>query len=123
MSKRVLSIGQCVPDNAMLRRYLEQHFTVDFVTVEDATGALKALRNQPFDLALVNRKLDVDYSDGLEVIRQIKADSHISQVPIMLVTNYAEHQDDAIAAGAVRGFGKLDYGKPETHERLGEYLA
>ena len=71
---------------------------------------------------LVNRKLDIDYSDGLEVIRQIKSDPTISGVPVMLVTNYPEHQDAAIAAGAIRGFGKLEYDKPETRERLAAVL-
>jgi hypothetical protein len=37
---------------------------------------------------------------------------------VMLITNHAEHQDAAMAIGAVRGFGKLEYGKPETLERL-----
>jgi len=37
---------------------------------------------------------------------------------MMLVTNYPEHQDAAIAVGAIRGFGKLEFAKPETRERL-----
>ena len=36
----------------------------------------------------------------------------------MLVTNYAEHQDAAVAEGALRGFGKLQYGEEETVERV-----
>jgi len=67
---------------------------------------------------LVNRKLDCDYSDGVDVIRQIKADPELAEIPVMLITNYAEHQEAAVAIGALRGFGKLEYGKPETLERL-----
>jgi two-component system chemotaxis response regulator CheY len=81
------------------------------------------LKSDRFDLVLVNRKLDVDYSDGLEVIRQIKSDPAIADVPVMLVTNYPEHQDAAVAAGAVRGFGKLEFEKPETRERIAAVLA
>ena len=40
----------------------------------------------------------------------------------MLVTNYAEHQHTAIAAGAEPGFGKLAYNEPATHERLARFL-
>ena len=72
---------------------------------------------------LINRKLDADYSDGLEILRAIKADPHMAAVPVMLVTNYAEHQDAAVAAGAVRGFGKLEYGDPQTAEKLRPFLA
>ena len=38
-----------------------------------ASDTLSTLQQQDIDLVLVNRKLDRDYSDGLEVIRQIKA--------------------------------------------------
>jgi hypothetical protein len=40
----------------------------------------------------------------------------------MLVTNYAEHQEAAVAVGAIRGFGKLEFDKPETRERLAAVL-
>jgi hypothetical protein len=36
----------------------------------------------------------------------------------MLITNYAEHQQQAIAAGAILGFGKLELNAPETLKRL-----
>jgi len=90
--------------------------------VDDATAALSELRAGQFDLVLVNRKLDRDYSDGLDVIRALKDDPEVSSVPVMLVTNYPEHQEAAIAAGAIRGFGKLEFAKSETRERLAEVL-
>ena len=40
----------------------------------------------------------------------------------MLLSNYPEHQDEAVAIGAERGFGKLEYGDPETRERLAKFL-
>ena len=80
------------------------------------------MKSGQFDLVLVNRKLDIDYSDGIDVIRTLKADPATASVPVMLVTNYPEHQDAAIAAGAVRGFGKLEFDKPETRETLAAVL-
>ena len=56
-------------------------------------------KHSTYDLVLVNRKLDIDYSDGTEVIRTLKGDSKTADVPLMLVTNYPEHQEAAIAAG------------------------
>jgi CheY-like chemotaxis protein len=67
---------------------------------------------------LINRKLDCDYSDGIEILKQLKADDQLQSVPVMLITNLAEHQDAAVAAGAERGFGKLEFEKAETLERL-----
>src|SRR5436190_21930681 len=109
MAKRVLDVGQCGPDHGSIRSYLKRNFGCEVVQVDDAAGALAQLKNGQFDLVLVNRKLDVDYSDGIEVIRQLKAEPNVASVPIMLITNYPEHQDAAIVAGAVRGFGKLEY--------------
>jgi hypothetical protein len=40
----------------------------------------------------------------------------------MLITNYPEHQDAAIAAGAVRGFGKKELAAAETHAKLASVL-
>jgi CheY-like chemotaxis protein len=117
MPKRVLDVGNCGPDHAAIRRLLGR-FDCEVLQADDARGALAALRAGGVDLVLVNRKLDVDYSDGMEVIRQIKADAAVAATPVMLITNYAEHQDAAEAIGALRGFGKLKFGKPETHDKL-----
>jgi two-component system chemotaxis response regulator CheY len=121
-TKRVLDVGQCGPDHATIRRYLTNNFDCEIAQANDAAEALAQLRSARFDLVLVNRKLDIDYSDGIEVIRQIKADPAIAEVPVMLVTNYPEHQHAAIAEGAIQGFGKLEYDKPETRKRLAAVL-
>ncbi len=118
MKKLVLDVGNCVPDHAAICRFLQRNFDVQVQQAHDAAGALAALHAGPVDLVLVNRKLDQDYSDGLDVIRQIKADPRVGQVPVMLITNYAEYQEQAVAEGAVRGFGKLDLQKPGTAEQL-----
>ena len=122
MAKRVLDVGQCGPDHSSIRSYLTRSFDCEVVQVDDAADALAELRAGQFDLVLVNRKLDRDYSDGVEVIRSLKADPKAASVPVMLVTNYPEHQEAAIAVGAIRGFGKLEFEKPETRERLAEVL-
>jgi CheY-like chemotaxis protein len=121
-TKRVLDVGQCAPDHATISRYLIKNFDCEIAKANDAAEALAQLKSARFDLVLVNRKLDIDYTDGIEVIRQIKADPAIAVVPVMLVTNYPEHQAAAIAEGALRGFGKLEYDKPETRERLASVL-
>jgi CheY-like chemotaxis protein len=123
MTRRVLSVGQCVPDHASLVRFLQSHFDVEIVPAETGPDALDALRKGPFDLVLVNRKLDVDYSDGADVLRAIKSDPELAGTPVMLVSNYREHQDNAVAAGAEYGFGKLEYQSPDVVRRLEKFLA
>jgi two-component system chemotaxis response regulator CheY len=123
MNKRVLSVGQCGPDHSAISRMLTRRFGVEVIAADQANDALAALRGGPIDLVLVNRKLDCDYTDGLEIIRQIKADTALKHVPCMLVSNYAEHQKTAAEAGAEYGFGKAELEQPKTQARLKQFLA
>lgn len=120
--KRVLDVGNCSPDHGAISSVLKKHFGATVVQAHGPDDALAALRQDKFDLVLVNRKLDQDYSDGLEIIKKIKADKALAATPCMLITNYAEHQAAAIAAGAEPGFGKLALSAPETIERLRKHL-
>lgn len=122
MTKRVLSVGQCSVDHNALTRFINSHFDAEIVAADGATDALEQLERQPFDLVLVNRKLDIDYTDGLDVVKIIKADPKHGATPVMLVTNYPEHHELAVTAGAERGIGKLDYHKPEARARLAPFL-
>jgi CheY-like chemotaxis protein len=122
MKKRVLDVGNCVPDHAAIRRMITMNFSAEVLQTQHLEDTLATLRQQKVDLVLVNRKLDADYSDGLAVIEQIKSTPELRDVPIMMVTNYADHQQQAMAAGAELGFGKLSLSEPETLERLKKFL-
>ena len=118
MPQRILSVGQCVPDEATLRQFARRHFDCEVVGADSADEALALLAQRPYDLVLINRKLDADYSDGLEIVRRIKRDEALRAVPVMLVTNYADQQQLAVESGALPGFGKLEYDRPETLEKF-----
>jgi len=118
MTKCVLDVGNCVPDHASIRSLIENNFDAKVIQAHGAEDALSALRTDTIDLVLVNRKLDHDYTDGLDIIKQIKADATLAATPCLLITNYADQQELAVQAGAEMGFGKLEFGKPETRERL-----
>jgi CheY-like chemotaxis protein len=120
--KRVLSLGQCWADHAAINGMIEQHFQAELVPAEVAKEAIAQLQAGRFDLVLVNRIVDADGASGLEIIKQLKQDSKLGQIPVMLVTNYQQYQQEAMAAGAVPGFGKAQLAQPETIERLRKYL-
>ncbi len=122
MTKRVLDVGNCVPDHAAIRQMLETTFAAEVLQTHGPDDTLAALRRERVDLVLVNRKLDQDDSDGLEIIRAIKADPGLAAIPCMLVTNYPDQQASAVAAGAVRGFGKQELRAKSTQEHLAEVL-
>jgi two-component system, chemotaxis family, chemotaxis protein CheY len=123
MPKRVLNVGQCGPDHSSIRSLLTHHFDCEVVQAHGPEDTLAHLKSGEFHLVLVNRKLDRDYSDGIEIIQKLKADPATAHVPVMLVTNYPEHQETAVAAGALRGFGKLEFAEPATRERLAAVLS
>lgn len=120
---RVLDVGNCGPDYRAIRAMLDAHFVgVELVQAHGREDSLQLLKQTKFDLVLINRKLDRDYSDGIEVLKAIKADPQTADVPVMLVTNFEEHQQAAIELGALRGFGKLELSNPATIQRLASAL-
>lgn len=122
MPRQVLSVGQCGPDHSSISRFLKSNFDVVISTADTIADALYDLRAAKYDLVLVNRKLDADYSDGSELIRLMKADPLLMELPVMLVSNYPEHQANAVALGAEPGFGKLELGKSDVVARLEPFL-
>ena len=122
MGLRVLDVGNCGRDHVMIRDFLTRHFDCAVDQAHDAGDALRQMGERAYQLVLVNRKLDVDYSDGIEVIRRLKEHQPTACVPVMLVTNYPEHQDAAVALGAHRGFGKLELDAPVARERVAAAL-
>jgi CheY-like chemotaxis protein len=101
---------------------ITSNFDASVVQSHGRDDTLEILRNRKIDLVMVNRKLDRDYTDGLDVAKAIKADPEVCGVPVMLLTNYEEHQLTAMDAGCVRGFGKLALNEPDTVEMIKPYL-
>ena len=116
--KTVLSVGQCRPDQAAITQFLKANFDVEILVAALPAESLDCLRSASVDLVLINRKLDADYSDGMEILSAIKGDPQLSDVPVMLVSNFEEWQQKAVEAGAVQGFGKAQLNSPDVVERI-----
>lgn len=123
MTRKILSVGQCRPDHSSLSHMLTKNFNVEIDEADLAGAAIHKASQNRYDLILINRKLDADYSDGLDIIRSLKADPTTADMPVMLVTNYPEYQTEAVALGALPGFGKSQLNDPLTQERLGALLS
>jgi CheY-like chemotaxis protein len=122
MTKHVLDIGNCAPDHRAIQSLIEGSFDARVTKASNADEALTALRSGDFQLVLVNRRLDRDGSDGLELIRKIKSLPELSHTPVMMITDYSEYEQLAVQAGAVLGFGKSDLHLPKTIEALDHFL-
>ena len=119
---RVLDVGQCDFDHDNISRMLAEEFGADVKRAATGEDAFRALEAAHYDLVLVNRVLDADGASGLDLIQRILASEDIRATPTMLVSNYADAQDAAVALGAARGFGKNTLTSPETRDLLAPML-
>ena len=117
-TKKVLSLGQCSADHYSISSLLHRQLGAEVVAVDTFDAAAAELRRGGFDLVLVNRVLNRDGSSGLEAIAELKRDESLAQVPVMLVSNHRDAQEQAAALGALPGFGKSSLGSPQTVARL-----
>jgi CheY-like chemotaxis protein len=122
MAKRVLDVGNCALDHATITQLIESSFNADVVQVHDGQQAINELSGNTYDLVLVNRLMDRDQSPGIDIIKRIKSDPQLSSVPVMLITNFSDHQKLAEAAGAEPGFGKRELGSPDLADKLRTFL-
>ena len=121
--KTVLSVGQCGPDQTALAGFLNAHFDVQILTSDLLPDTLETLRGRTVDLVLINRKLDADYSDGMEILTSIREDPALRDIPVMIISNFDDAQQAAVAAGAARGFGKAELSDPATRDTVAAILA
>jgi len=122
MPKQVLDVGNCGYDHGSLRNLIERNFDAKVLQSHGPEDTLKLLREQNFALVVINRKLDRDHSDGMDILSDMKADERLKDLPVMLLSNFEDAQAAAQEAGAVPGFGKRDLGKETTLKKLEPYL-
>ncbi len=120
--KKILSVGQCNPDHSSIKTFLTRNFECDVIRIDSTEQAITELQNNSYDLVLINRKLDIDYTDGTILITKMKSIENFKSIPVMLISNYPEFQEEAVLLGAVYGFGKAELGKEIAVERVAKIL-
>jgi two-component system, chemotaxis family, chemotaxis protein CheY len=122
MPKRVALIGHCGPDSSFLRLTVSRAARDAQVVMVDDAAELDKLILDGVDLLLFNRVLDYgfDESEGVAVIRKLRK-AHPA-LRMMLVSNYPEAQAEAIAAGALPGFGKREMSSPHVGQLIRDAL-
>jgi len=123
MRKRVVLVGHCGPDSSYLRAVLTSvDRGVEISAAEDEQSLMTALESG-VDLVLFNRLLDYGFEEveGAKVIARVH--QQFPQAKLMLVSNYPQAQTDAVAAGALPGFGKRELGSSRVREILKSVLS
>lgn len=120
--RNVLDVGQCSPDHFSISQMLTKHFEVQVQQAHSFDEAIQQASITCFDLILINRVLDADGTSGYEILKALKADPVTAEQPVMLVSNFEDAQQQAIADGAVQGFGKSKLHQQETLDMLKPFL-
>ena len=102
MAKKILLIE----DDPFLGSLLGNRFKkegIEAIIVKNGNEAIKLLKAQPFDLALLD--IILPGKSGFEVLEEIKTDPQISKVPIVIISNLGQESD--IIKG--KELGAVDY--------------
>jgi len=121
IKQTVISVGQCGYDNSRIRSLIRSiDSTVEIKETDSHQETMEVLASLgEAALVLVNRVFDMNGSSGMDLIGQLKSkDSEFANIPVMLVSNYEKSQAEAIANGAIQGFGKSELQSVETRQKI-----
>ena len=125
VKQTVISVGQCGYDNSRIRSLIRSiDSTVEIKETDSHQETMEVLASLgEAALVLVNRVFDMDGSSGMDLISQLKSkESEFAGIPVMLVSNYEKSQAEAIANGAIPGFGKSELQSVETRRKIESVL-
>ncbi len=116
--KRVVLVGHCGPDSSYLQMAVKAAGPDVSVVAADDEATLQRAIEGGVELVLLNRLLDYGFEEeeGVELIARLRR-TH-PNLKTMLVSNYADAQAAAVAAGALSGFGKREIGNPKVKQLL-----
>lgn len=109
---RILSVGQCGADSRAIASLLTGQLGATVDAAATAADARRKVGATPYRLVLVNRIFDADGDSGLSLIGELAGMA--GGPPVMLVSDRADAQTSAVAAGAMPGFGKAALRQPGT---------
>ncbi len=98
-STRILIVDDFGTMRKILRNVLQQLGYTNIEEAENGVQALEKLRSGQFDLVITD--WNMPEMDGLELLRNIRADGNLRNLPVMMVTAEAEKDKviEAIKAG------------------------
>jgi DNA-binding NtrC family response regulator len=120
MATVVLSVGQCGFDDSSLARLVRDQLGATLERASGADDARRKLAANKYDLVLLNRVFDGDGQSGVNFITEMNKQGNAP--PMMLISNYDDAQQAAVAAGALPGFGKSALASPQAAECLKKAL-
>jgi hypothetical protein len=114
--KKIALVGHCGPDSSYLRMTISKAVEGAKILSADDDGELSHVLGEGVDLLLFNRELGYGFSKtaGVDVIQELRSSN--PKLKMMLVSNFPDAQEAAVAAGALPGFGKREIGTKRVVE-------
>lgn len=110
-------VGHCGADSYSLTHAVSRAVPgAKVISADDAASLDRALASPA--VLLVNRVLDGHFATGSGVDLIATLASRNPKPTMLLISNYADAQAAAVAAGAAPGFGKSQLGLPATVDLL-----
>jgi len=117
LGMKVLVVDDFATMRRIVKNVLKQIGFTNISEADDGKTALKALKVEKFDLILCD--WNMPEMSGLEVLKQMKSDDALKDIPFVMVT--AEAQKDNIIEAVKAGVNSYIV-KPFTAETIGEKL-
>jgi len=117
LSMKVLIVDDFATMRRILRNILKQIGFTDITEADDGATALKELKKEKYDLVLCD--WNMPEMPGIDLLKALKADEQLKNIPFVMVT--AEAQKDNILEAVKTGVSSYIV-KPFTAETVNEKL-
>ena len=97
--RRILLIEDEPVNQEILKMYLEESY--DLVVAGTATEAIGIIRSQYELLSLILLDLNLPDFSGIEILRQVKADSRFARLPVIVMTSDRDAEVECLTLGAI----------------------
>ena len=113
---KIMIVDDCLTTRKLLGHYLKSRgYSVVFA--ENGLDALEKLSADRVNLIMTD--LNMPYMDGMELIKTLKTDPNLSDIPVLMVTT----ENDAMEKERALQFGADGYVvKPVTGEAIVEHV-
>jgi|GEM_PF-795983 len=110
-SKKIWAKNVLLVEDSIITRENEKKILLDnnLNVFEASNGkeAIKHLDNQKFDVIITDIEMPV--MDGLELIKYIKADNNMANIPIIVISSYKDYVDKLLNLGVKYFINKSDF--------------
>ena len=110
---KILVVDDFATMRRIVRVMLADMGCTDISEADDGIDALARLRAEPHDFVISD--ISMPNMDGFELLKQIKADSQLKHLPVLMVTTET-HKDDIVRAAQAGASGYIV--KPFTRATL-----